>query len=83
MKKRNYFQALSAEITAAEDTGNRDTLLKCDKLIADYLAEGKINLPQAGELTADCEAALKAVDTIDGNTDHVRHVLTERRVDDL
>lgn len=61
MKQRTPFQVLSNLISIAADTGDRDTLDACDAQIATCLAEGKINLPEAGELTHDCEVALDSL----------------------
>ena len=58
---RTPYQELSNLISIASDTGDRATLDACDSAIATCLAEGKINLPEAGELTADCEQALDAL----------------------
>jgi hypothetical protein len=80
MKQRTPFQTLSNTISIASDTGDLETLQWCDKLIAECLADGRINLPQAGELTLDCETAIAALGTLDSTTDYVRHVLTERAV---
>lgn len=83
MKQRTPFQILSNTISIASDTGDLETLQAADKAIAECLADGRINLPQAGELTLDCETAMEALGSLDSTTDYVRHVLTERAVDAL
>lgn len=55
---RKVFEQLSDAVSTAEDTGNTEVLHQLDKLVADSLARGDINLPEAGELTADIEIAL-------------------------
>lgn len=57
MTKRTVFQQLSIDVAAAADTGNLEALLVLDRTVADKLASGDINLPQAGELTLDIETA--------------------------
>jgi hypothetical protein len=59
---RSRFKQLSNDIQAAQDTGNLADLEQLDCHIADALASGDINLPEAGELTADCEIAISAVE---------------------
>lgn len=53
---RTPFQQLSNDIAAAIDTGNREELDQLDYAISTALADGKINLVEAGELTLDIEA---------------------------
>jgi hypothetical protein len=59
--KRTRFQELSNDIQAAIDTGNRDELDVLDGKIGGALADGNINLPEAGELTADIELGLDSL----------------------
>jgi hypothetical protein len=83
MKQRTPYQILSNTISTASDTGDLETLQTCDYLISTCLADGRINLPEAGELTLDCDLAISALGTMDETTDYVRHALTERSVDSL
>lgn len=83
MKLRTPFQTLSNIISIASDTGDLEALQAADKTIAEWLADGRINLPQAGELTLDCDNALSELGSVDSTTDYVRHALTERSVDAL
>lgn len=69
--KRTVYQELSNEIQAAIDTGNRDELDVIDGKIATALADGEINLPEAGELTVDCELGLSALGRDDNSLDEV------------
>lgn len=62
MTKRTRFNQLSNDIQAAGETGNLDDLNQLDAHIADALATGDINLPEAGELTVDLEIAIAAVE---------------------
>lgn len=55
--KRTVFQQMSFSIAAAADTGNLEELLNLDRKVSEHLADGYINLPQAGELTLDIETA--------------------------
>lgn len=61
MIKRTMFQQMSAEVAAAADTGNLAELLELDRKVSEHLADGYINLPQAGELTLDIETATDAL----------------------
>jgi hypothetical protein len=69
MTKRTPFQELSNEIQAAIDTGNREALDVLDGQVGAALADGVINLPQAGELTADIELGLSALNRGDDYLD--------------
>lgn len=53
--QRTKFQQLSNAVQIAEDTGNREALDELDRDVATALADGDINLAQAGELTLDIE----------------------------
>ena len=68
---RTVFQTLSNEIQAAIDTGNREELDVLDGKIGVALADGEINLPEAGELTADYELGLSALNRGDDYLDEV------------
>lgn len=71
MTKRTPFAQLSNEISAAIDTGNREELDRLDGEVGNALAEGVINLPEAGELTADIELGLSALSRSDDSLDEV------------
>ena len=58
---RKVFKQLSNAVTAAADTGNVAELHQLDALVATSLGRGDINLPEAGELTADIETALDSL----------------------
>lgn len=66
---RTHFQELSALITAAIDTGNREALDVLDGEVGAALAMGSINLPEAGELTADIELGIDALNRGDDYLD--------------
>lgn len=55
--KRTVFQQMSLSIAAAADTGNLEELQVLDRKVSEHLADGYINLPEAGELTLDIETA--------------------------
>lgn len=69
MTKRTPFQELSNSIQAAIDTGNREALDVLDGEIGVALADGSINLPEAGELTADYELGLASLNRGDDYLD--------------
>jgi dihydroneopterin aldolase len=71
MKQRTHYQEMSNHIQAALDTQNRAELDVLDKRIADALALGHINLPEAGELTVDLEMALSELSRDDNDLDEV------------
>lgn len=81
MKK--VFKQLSNAITAAADTGNADALLQLDDLVDNALARGDINLPEAAELRQDIIIGQDAAGNMDGNTDYIRHIATERTLESL
>lgn len=67
--KRTVYQELSNSIASAIDTGNREELDVLDGRIATALANGDINLPEAGELTVDYELGLSALNRGDDYLD--------------
>lgn len=69
--KRTRYQELSNAIAAAIDTQNREELDVLDGQIATALANGDINLPEAGELTVDYELGLSAITRDDNSLDEV------------
>lgn len=81
MKK--VFKQLSNAITAAADTHNTDELLQLEDLVANALARGDINLPEAVDLRMDIMAGQDAAGSVDSNTDYIRHIATERTLESL
>lgn len=67
--KRTIFAALSNAISIAIDTGNREALDVLDGEVGTALSDGGINLPEAGELTADIELGLASLNRGDDYLD--------------
>lgn len=68
---RTIFAALSNAISIAIDTGNREALDVLDGEVGTALSDGGINLPEAGELTADIELGLASLGRDDNSLDEV------------
>lgn len=77
------YRRISNDITAAEDTGNGGELQELGNTIHSAMMTGKLSITEAASLQADLDIAIDSVGSMDGNTDHIRHCVTERAVDDL
>lgn len=71
------YRKLSNAITAAEDTGNVEALLKLEQDVHAGMMLGELSITDAASLQADIDIARDAIGTVDSHTDHVRHALTE------
>lgn len=65
------FRELSNAIQVAMDTQNREALDRVDGAVGEALANGDINLPEAGELTADIEIGIAQLNQGDDYLDEV------------
>lgn len=82
-KVNRVYRKISNDITAAEDTGNGDELQALGSKIHEAMMTGQLSITEAAGLQADLDIAIDAVGSMDGNTDHIRHCVTERAVGDL
>lgn len=81
--KRTVFQQLSNDISTASATEHKGQLRELSYDVLAALSAGHINVKEAAELQQDIIVGQDAIPSLEESTDFVRHVFTERPLENI